>query len=113
MSRAAYDFCIKRGENAKTARMVSLFVEEMGVNAVKYGFESVKHGLIELKLVLKEDKRLIRLKDNGRPFDPVRWLKDNDPEDPTKNLGIRMTVGLAKNVQYIPAMKFNNMMIFL
>lgn len=113
MSRAAYDFCIKRGENANTAGMVSLFVEEMGVNAVKYGFESVKYGLIELRLVLKEDKRLIRLKDNGRAFDPVKWLKDNNPEDTTKNLGIRMTIGLAKNVQYIPAMKFNNIMIFL
>ena len=93
--------------------MVSLFVEEMGVNTVKYGFESLKHGLIELRIVLKEDKRLIRLKDNGSAFDPVRWLEDNHPEDRTKNIGIRMIVGLAQNVQYIPAMKFNNLMIFL
>ena len=113
MSRAAYDFCISRGENKRTAGMVSLFVEEMGVNTVKYGFESLKHGLIELRIVLKEDKRLIRLKDNGSAFDPVRWLQDNNPEDPTKNIGIRMIVGLAQNIQYIPAMKFNNLMIFL
>ena len=113
MSRAAYDFCISRGENKRTAGMVSLFVEEMGVNTVKYGFESLKHGLIELRIVLKEDKRLIRLKDNGSAFDPVRWLEDNHPEDPTKNIGIRMIVGLAQNIQYIPAMKFNNLMIFL
>ena len=53
MSRAAYDFCAKRGETKKTAGLVSLFVEEMGINAVKHGFDSVKHGRIEMRLVLK------------------------------------------------------------
>ena len=113
MSEQAYQFCMKRGEDKRTANFVSLFVEEMAGNAVRHGFDTVKNGRVELKLILKEGKRMIRLKDNGRPFDPVRWLEDNHPEDPEKNLGIRMIIGLAKDARYVPTMEINNFLVLL
>ena len=50
---------------------------------------------------------------NGSPFDPVEWLEKNRSEDPTRNLGIRMVVALAKNVQHVRAMEINNLIISL
>ncbi len=54
---------------------------------------------------------MIRIRDNGRPFDPVEWYEKNHPEDPASGLGIRIIMKLAKDVKYIPAMGLNNLMI--
>ena len=58
-------------------------------------------------------RKIIRIKDNGRPFDPLRWLEENNPKDPGKNMGIRMIVALAKKVHYIPGMELNNIIVEL
>ena len=113
MSEKARQFIMERGEDVKMANYVALFIEEMAKNTVQYGFEKVKNGRIELKLILKEQKKMIRLKDNGRPFDPIRWLEENNPEEPGKNIGIRMIIGLSKKVQYIPGMELNNIIVEL
>ena len=113
VSERAYSFCLERGEDRKTANFISLFVEEMGGNAVRHGIEGVRNGIVEVKLILNEEKKMIRIKDNGRPFDPVSWLEKNDSEDPTANIGIRMVVSLAKEVRYVPAMSINNLLIYI
>lgn len=106
-------FCLARGEGEKTATFVSLFVEEMAGNVVQHGFQGRGGHVVELRLILREDKRLIRLRDNGIPFDPVKWLEANAPEGPENSLGIRMIVGLAKDVNYIPSMGMNQMIVRL
>ena len=68
---------------------------------------------IAAKALDAEDKRMIRIRDNGQPFDPVKWYETNHPEDPASNIGIRLVTGLAKRVQYIPAMSMNHIMIYL
>ena len=113
MSEKARQFCLKRGEDEKMAIHVALFIEEMAKNTVQYGFEKVRNGRIELRLILRDQKKMIRIKDNGRPFDPLRWLEENNPKDPGKNMGIRMLVALAKKVHYIPGMELNNIIVEL
>ena len=113
MSEKARQFCLKRGEDEKMANHVALFIEEMAKNTVQYGFEKVRNGRIELRLILRDQKKMIRIKDNGRPFDPLRWLEENNPKDPEKNMGIRMLVALAKKVHYIPGMELNNIIVEL
>ena len=113
MSEKARQFCLKRGEDQKMANHVALFIEEMAKNTVQYGFEKVRNGRIELRLILRDQKKMIRIKDNGRPFDPLRWLEENNPKDPEKNMGIRMLVALAKKVYYIPGMELNNIIVEL
>ena len=113
MSEKARQFCLKRGEDQKMANYVALFIEEMAKNTVQYGFEKVRNGRIELRLILRDQKKIIRIKDNGRPFDPLRWLEENNPKDPEKNMGIRMLVALAKKVHYIPGMELNNIIVEL
>lgn len=112
-SQKAYDFCVGRGEDAKTAGFVSLFIEEMAGNTILHGFGKTRNGRVEVKLILKDGKRMIRLKDNGIPFDPVKWLRQNHPEDPEANIGIRMIVGLARRIYYVPAMGINNLIVYL
>ena len=113
VSSKVQEYCLVRGEDKKTALFVSLFVEEMAGNTVRHGFEKKKAGLIELKLIMRKDKRMIRLRDNGMSFDPIKWLEINNQGNKEDNIGIRMIVGLAKEINYLPSMGLNNIVVML
>ena len=85
----------------------------MAGNTVQHGFPNGRAGSVALRLVYGETSRVIRLRDNAMPFDPVDWLERNRPEDPSATTGISLIVGLAKDVQYIPAMGLNHLMVLL
>ena len=104
-------FCREKGAPKRVAYMTSLFVEEMAGNTVSHGFREGKPGSIDLRLIYRADSQVIRLRDNGAPFDPADWLRRNHPEDPASGAGIRIIVGLAKDVTYVPAMGLNNLVI--
>ena len=110
-SQEVMTFCAQMGADRKTAMMTSLFVEEMAGNTVQHGFLPGKPGCVDLRLICHEGSRVIRLRDNGMPFDPVAWYERNHPEDPASGIGIRIIIGLTKDVQYIPAMGLNSFMV--
>ncbi len=117
VSRAVEDarqFCINNKQSGETANYVSLFIEEMAGNAVRYGFEGKRTGRIELRIDLKADQRSISLRDNGYVFDPVKWLKVNkNTLGQDQGLGIRMVVGLAEEVSYLHTMGLNMLSVSL
>ena len=113
VSQQVMDFCREKGATEHTAIMTALFVEEMTGNTVQHGFREGQKGNIDLRLVYKENEQIIRIRDNGKPFDPVKWLERNHPEDPITGAGIRIIVGLAKEVRYVQAMGLNNIMIII
>ena len=106
-------FCIERGADLKTAERYALFVEEIACNTIEHGFTDAKRGSLDIRVVYSDELEIIRFRDNGRPFDPVKWLELNHPDDPLKGAGIRIVVGMAKEVRYMPAMGLNNLLIIL
>ena len=112
-SREIYDFCLARETTPRLANLSSLFVEEITKNTVTHGFRKGQHGSVDLRFVIYEDKKVIRFRDNGVPFNPVEWLEKNHPEDPASGIGIRMIVAMAKEVNYVSAVGWNNLMITL
>ena len=107
------EFCLRRGADLKTADRYALFVEEIACNTIEHGFTDTKRGSLDIRIIYSDDREIIRFRDNGRPFDPVKWLKLNHPDDPLKGAGIRIVVGMAKEVRYMPAMGLNNLLIIL
>ena len=114
-SEKVWEFCRENGSDDRTAMLFSLFVEEMAGNTFAHGFTAKREGYrsIDLRLIYSERERIIRFRDNGIPFDPVDWVRKNRPQDPASAIGIRMIVGLAKDVQYIPSLHLNNLLIRL
>lgn len=110
-SRDVYDFCLKKGFEKRMSNTTSLFIEEMAGNTVMHGFRKGKSGHIDLRVICKQGTLVIRIRDDGIPFDPVDWLKRNHPDDPLSGVGIRIIVGLAEEVRYVPAMGLNNILI--
>lgn len=103
-----HDFCMARGMSNKDANMFSLFVEEMAGNTIRYGSAGKEKIRVDLRMV-SAGNNIIRLRDNGTLFDPVKWLKTNDPQNPEEGLGIRMVVNLVEDIQYVPSMGLNNL----
>ncbi len=106
-------FCRAQGAAPKLSSLASLFVEEIAKNTVTHGFGTGRRGSIDLRLILREDKKVIRFRDDARPFNPVEWLEKNHPDDPTSCIGIRMIVAMAQDVNYVSAVGWNNLMITL
>lgn len=113
-SRSAYDFVLGKCGDKKKAVLISLCIEELAGNVIRWGFESEKKNLVDIRITYK-DQFLLRFRDNCRPFDPKKWLELNQPkgEDVESNYGIRMTVQRMEDIQYMSTLKLNNLLIKL
>lgn len=94
-------FCKERGIDAKHSYYAALCLEEMAGNVVAHGFhaDKKKHS-VDVRVVYKEEDLILRLKDDCKPFDPGERQQLTDPEDPMKNIGIRMVYSIASEVTY-------------
>jgi anti-sigma regulatory factor (Ser/Thr protein kinase) len=110
-SEQVMQFCSDKGADKRTAYMFSLFVEEMAANIVSHGFTKGRGGSIDLRLIYRDDSKVIRMRDDSLPFDPVSWLDKNSTDDPSRAMGIRMVVKLARKVTYMNSMEMNNLII--
>lgn len=78
-----------------------LAIEEMAGNIVQHGYsEDHKKHNIEVRVVHKDGSLILRIKDDCVPFDPADRRDLVEPEDITKNIGIRMVYSMAESVQY-------------
>jgi anti-sigma regulatory factor (Ser/Thr protein kinase) len=112
-SEKVRSFCTERGASKGDATMMALFIEEMAGNTIEHGYSEGKRQSVDMRFVLHDGTGVIRLRDDGRPFDPVKWLEKNSGDDPASGLGIRVVTGLAKNVHYMASMEMNNLIIKL
>ena len=89
-----------------------LLVELAGGDArerlvVEYGFAKDAGRLLEIRIVHFEDAWVLRLRDNCRAFDPVKWIQLNESDDPTVNMGIKLVCAMAKDVTYVSTLDLN------
>ncbi len=64
-------------------------------------------------ILAKDDDLILRVRDDCRPFNlPERYAMTQRQEaDPLKNIGIRMVMNAARDVQYLSTMSTNNLII--
>lgn len=107
-------FCIEQGLDDKSANALSLCVEELGNNVIKYGFHEDEDNSIEVKCVHKDDKWVLRMRDNCKSFDPTNYMKlHEEAEDKTAHIGIRLTFNLVHDASYINSLGLNNLNIYV
>ena len=94
-------FCIEKGLEERKAYLSGLFLEEMAGNIVDHGFtKDKKEHSVDVRVVCKDGDVILRLKDDCIPFDPKQRADIIDPDDITKNIGIRMVYSMAKDITY-------------
>lgn len=103
-------FCRERGIDRKASMLIGLSVEEMTVNIIEHGFTKDKrvHN-VDVRLVLDEDSRVIRIRDNCVSFDPTKYLELHQSDDPAAHIGLRMVMGMTKEAVYINTLGLNNL----
>ena len=115
MSRASELFCKENNIDDKTAYKLALFIEEFGTNIIRYGFKDYTSYEIDLSMVVKEKELILRIRDNCEPFNPVERynMKVKNDDDISKNMGIRLVMGMCNSVNYICTYNTNNLIIKL
>ena len=113
LSAEVVSFCKERGISSREANRLALCIEEMAGNVIEHGFDDGKPHHLDVRVMVKDGTVILRLRDDCRKFDlrekTEKW-KFN-PEHPEKNIGIRMVMGVAKDVVYTNTMNTNNLII--
>ena len=113
VSRQASEFCRRRGVDDKTGALIALCIEVMSDNIVKHGFSDGKEHSIDIRLFRKNKEWSIRIRDNCKNFDPVKYLelhKENNAASPT---GIRLVMSMVKDANYVNALGLNNLTLVM
>ena len=101
VSREVQQFCLRKGIDARRAAFAALAMEEMAGNIIEHGFpQDRRRHSVDLRIVYKNGDILIRFKDDCRPFDPQERQIMMTPEDPAKNIGLRIVFRIAKEHCY-------------
>ncbi len=94
-------FCLGKGIDERRAYYAALFLEEMAGNIVDHGFpKDRRKNSVDVRVVYKDGGLILRLKDDCVPFDPAHRRALADPEDKTRNIGIRIVYSIASDIQY-------------
>ena len=101
ISENIQQFCLNKGIDTRRSYYAALFFEEMAGNVVKHGFNKDKRShSVDIRVVYKDDTVILRIKDNCIPFNPEERQKIFDPDDMTRNIGIRMVYSIAEDISY-------------
>ena len=101
VAREIQRFCLERGVSPRSAYLAGLSMEEMAGNVVEHGFtKDRKSHTADLRVVHKGEDVILRIKDDCVPFDPQERRAMTAPDDPAKNVGIRLVYEIARDVQY-------------
>ncbi|MBQ1482051.1 MAG: ATP-binding protein [Erysipelotrichaceae bacterium] len=108
VSRRVQSFCLEKGIDRKRAYLAGLSMEEMAGNIVEHGFtKDDKDHSIDIRVVHKNDKIILRIKDDCIPFDPKERNRIGADDDPAKNIGIRMVYKIARQINYQNMLRLN------
>ena len=106
-SEQIMEFCRRIGVDRKRSYYASLCMEEMAGNIVEHGFDDGKEHSADVRVVYKDDELVLRISDDCRAFDPKEKMALIDPDDVTKNIGLRMVHKLAKGMSYTNVLGLN------
>ncbi len=105
------EFCKEHGASLHTRMIVSLAVEEMGTNVVSHAFTKNKNGHLQIRVFCEGSKWTVSLRDDCRAFNPKEYLELHSDDDRSRNIGIRMIVGMSKKLSYINSLELNNLVL--
>jgi len=112
ISQGIYKFCRNREIDAATVNKLSLCIEEMAGNVVRHAFQPGEKRWFDLMVLEKKDTLIVRMRDNGKHFDPTEYY-ESEQKEKEEAYGIRMIAGLVEHMEYRWVMNLNILIIEL
>lgn len=100
------NFALQHGIANRESQIVGLASEEIVNNITSYGYKKGKQNYIDVSLKISKDKLLLRIRDDGFPFDPTKYEFDNDKNYSTS--GIQLISQLVDKMTYMRVLSLNN-----
>ena len=102
LSEQVMRFCSEHGVEPSSAIRLGIAVEEMAVNTARYGHQHAG-GMIDVLVRITEQELILRLRDDGVPFNPTEY---HGWEEYAVG-GIEVVRRLAKEINYTRQLGFN------
>lgn len=67
---------------------------------------------MDIRILIKDELLIFRMRDDGTPFNPLKQL-ETAPDDPYSNIGIRLVKNLSKSTEYRNTVGLNNLIVKL
>ena len=109
ISEKIIDYCRARNVDEYTAYVLGLAAEEIAVNISRYGYKKTKQPYIDINLSHDGEQWILRIRDDGIPFDPTTYHAEENGEFLLG--GINLIRKLAKNLVYTRVLNMNNTVI--
>ena len=110
LSARVTDFCREQGVDQGLAMRAGIIVEEMAVNAVRYGGQKPNSTLMDVNIRVTDREVRISFRDAGRPFSPLDYKTENSPATVG---GIPLIRVLGARLSYSYSLGFNNSTVIL
>ncbi|WP_342644016.1 ATP-binding protein [Rhodoligotrophos ferricapiens] len=98
------EFCGMHGISPEVAHAVNLSLEELLTNTIHYGYSDKQEHMIEVGLTLQGSKLLVRISDDGEPYDPRQTpepdLESDLDERQVGGLGVHLVRQLMDKIDY-------------
>ncbi len=111
ISEIVDEFCSKNNIDKRRSSIISLCIEEMAGNIITHNFASQQKKFLDIRIVIKNEEIIFRLRDNGSPFNPVKYVESHKSEDPAANIGIKITMKMVQDFSYYYVARMNNLVI--
>lgn len=99
-------FALENGVPNRESQIVGLASEEMVDNIVSYGYKKEHISYIDVSLKISDYILILRIRDDGVPFDPTKYEFDNGENYSTS--GIQLINGLVNKISYMRVLSLNN-----
>lgn len=113
VAQQASEFCLKQGLTNRDSSLISLCIEEMANNIVKHGFRDGREHTIDVRVMILENAVSLRIRDNCKKFDPVKYIELHSDEDPAAHIGVRMVMKMVKSANYVNSLGLNNLTLIM
>ena len=109
ISKSLIECCIEHEIDRKKANIIGIAAEEIVVNISRYGYKKRKRNYIDISLSKTDGKLILRIRDDGVPFDPTRY--HSTEEDQFEIHGIDLIKKAAVQFSYTRVLNMNNTII--
>ena len=107
------DFCEENGISPKKSMLVSLAVEEILTVIITKCMDGDESRFIDIRVRRMDDEVMMRIRNTGRIFDPVRYYEDNKNDEAMADelLGLKMIITAAQLIEFRTTFGVNNLLV--